>query len=273
MFTPAKQTGRLFRRYLRAAKHPAKIRIQNLLGKNAFRGGITVANEEGILFILDANDWITRTMLLEGNYEKDSLLLATNILSNGGIFIDVGANFGLYTCMLSANKAVEAIAVEPNYMVLPRLLKNIRLNKRSNVTVLNAALGGRFDFLSFEARQENNLGAASFAPNKNFLLGVLGCGLEFVFEARGLKDAELIKLDIEGNEWDVLKSFPFEKYRVKNILLEYNNLASFSLNDLKMFFSERGFVLKNIYGKAVEENAAALPENNLWLVNTNTVFG
>ena len=130
MFTPVSIKGKLFRFYLLFPAHPSKIRIQNFLGRILFPGGIKISNEEGVLFVLDANDWITRILLLQGNYETLSLVQAKKILQNGGTFVDVGANFGLYTCTLAQqNKATRAYAIEPNYQVLSRLINNIRQNK------------------------------------------------------------------------------------------------------------------------------------------------
>ena len=86
------------------------------------------------MFKLDPNDWITRIMIEQGGYETASIELAKKIVNTGGVFIDVGANFGLYSCMLGfKNDRLQICCVEPNYQVLQRLTGNIKLNR------LNAA--------------------------------------------------------------------------------------------------------------------------------------
>lgn len=269
MFLPVSYSGKLFRRYLFAPGHPAKIRIQNLLGRKVFKNGLRLQNKEGIRFSLDANDWITRMILLQGNYEMGSISLANRLLSKGGAFIDVGANFGLYTCCVSKNKNVSVIAVEPNFMVLPQLLKNIELNNCPNVQVLNTALAYTTEFTSLHLNHQNNLGSASFAAGNKAAFSILSCSLDFVFEKQGLQTAELIKLDIEGNEFDVLQAFSFEKYFVKNFLVEYNQLSTQKLSQLQAFFSVKGFIMKNIYGHPINELNTELPEHNLWFENLN----
>lgn len=267
MFNPISFSSVLFKKYLQIGNHPFKIRIQNFLGKYLFRKGISVINKTGTRFCLLANDWITRTILLNGEYEGESIKLSEKLLEKGGVFIDIGANFGLYTCILSANKNVRVYAIEPNYMVVPALLKNAALNRRNNVTVLNAALSNDVQFVGFSLENLNNLGMASFEVKKDASFSVLSCPLKFIFESQKINTAELIKIDIEGNEFDVLMNFPFDKYAVKNILLEYNSLSKRSLQELAEFFSLRGFIMQNIKGKQVNNILEGIPENNLWLVN------
>ena len=226
-------------------------------------------NESGTILKLQPNDWITRIMLMKGGYEEISLTLAESILKNGGLLIDVGANFGLYSCILAQNKAVKVIAIEPNYMVIPGLLENIQLNKRDNVSVLNTALSGEFQFVAMEIHRENNLGTASFNVQQKAAFSILSCSLNYIFKSQELRYATLIKIDIEGNELDVLKDFDFETYLVKNILLEYNYLSIYSFQVLQNFFRKKGFMIRDINGDLYDGSMNGIPENNLWLVNTN----
>jgi hypothetical protein len=105
----------------------------------------------------------------------------------------------------------------------------------------------------------------------NAPFSVLSCPLKYIFESQKILTAELIKIDIEGNEFDVLKNFPFDKYEVKNILLEYNCLSKSSLQELADFFYLRGFIMQNIKGKQVNNILEGIPENNLWLVNRHLI--
>lgn len=267
MFEPVSITGKLFKKYLLSRKHVSKIRIQNGLGNHLFRKGINVKNVSGTVFNLMPNDWISRMILINGGYENGSVTLAKELLRNGGTFIDIGANFGLYTCSVAENNKVKIYAIEPNYIILPALTKNVELNKLNNVTILNTALSNELQFTSLLLAKSHNIGSASFTANNKSLISILSCTLNYVFEIKGIQTAELIKIDIEGNEFTVLKNFDFEKFYVKNILLEFNECAQLSFEDLKTFFTSKGFLMKDITGKPViyKNN---ITENNLWLVNT-----
>ncbi len=271
MLQPVSGAGKLFKKYLLAKNHPSKVRLQNWAGKYIFKRGVVVQNEEGTMLALKANDWMTRIILLQDGYEKMSLNLAKKLLHNGGVCIDVGANFGLYTCILSHNKSAKIYAVEPNYMVLPLLLENVALNKRNNVEIVNTALGDGLNFLSLNLGQTENLGTASFNKENISSFSILSCSLNYLFESYSLKEVALMKIDIEGSEFDVLKNFSFEKYCVKNILLEFDQLSNVSLDDLCIFFSEKGFEIMDVSGKPINGYTTEILENNLWISNTNNV--
>ena len=268
MFEPINYTGKLFKNYLLAGNHPSKIRIQSLLGKYFFNNGIHLKNFEGTMFSLDANDWITRTILKNGGYEDSSIKLAKELLKDGGLFVDVGANFGLYTCILSENKSVTVYAVEPNYMIIPALLNNVKINNRTNVTVLNTALSDGFKLLNLDLPDTNNLGRASFKTDNGQSFSIMSCTLNYLFESYSWKTIDLLKIDIEGNEFDVVKFFLFETYPVKNILLEFSDMGSLSFVEMQRFFADKGFETRDVHGQLLDAGMSKLPEDNLWLRNT-----
>ena len=123
MFQPVSISGKLFKKYLLSGNHPSKVRFQNLIGEYIFKKGIIVKDEHDTSFNLLANDWMTRIILLEGSYEYLSVNLAGE---NHGewwpLYGHRRTNFGLYSCILSQNSLVNVYVIEPNYMVISRLL-------------------------------------------------------------------------------------------------------------------------------------------------------
>jgi FkbM family methyltransferase len=274
MFTPLSMKGKLFRFYLLFPAHPSKIRIQNFLGRMLFPKGIKVSNEEGVVFGLDANDWITRELLERGNYETLSLVQAKKILQNGGTFVDVGANFGLYTCTLAQqNKTTRAYAIEPNYQVLSRLISNIRLNRMEDrVHIFNAAVTDTFQVVFLELPAANNLGSTVASLQNTGGLAVMSCSLAYIAEVNNIQKIDLLKIDIEGNEFVVLEKFPFDKIPVSNIILEFNFLSKISFEQLKAFFDERGFDFFTVEGNPIIGKPEEIPENNIWIKNRTTLL-
>lgn len=271
MFKPTSLSGKTFYRYLKIPAHPSKIRIQNIAGEVFFSKGISIKNESNVMLTIDANDWITRIMLMEGDYETGSTLLAKKILSKGGVFIDVGANFGLFTCIAAHNNnMVKVIAVEPNHKIVHRLLYNIQQNGlQDRVTVINAAVSKDFQLVTLEQQASDNLGTTVTKKNAGGLLSVLSCSLAFICDNNELSDVELLKIDIEGNEFEILENFPFEKYRINNIILEFNHLSNTSFSVLYTFFTGKGFKSFTITGEELLNEQQAIPENNIWFVNQN----
>lgn len=251
--------------------HPSKVRIQNLVGKYFFKNGISMMNADNVSFNLRANDWITRIMLMEGDYEKGSTGLAKRLLEKGGLFIDIGANFGLFTCTVAAgNHSVKAIPVEPNYQMIGSLIDNIKLNGlEGRVMVFNAAISNQIQCVSMIQPATNNLGATATKAGATGLLSILSCPLDFLFRENNIEVAELIKIDIEGNEFEILENFPFELYKVNNIILEFNHLSHISFDKLRDFFLAKGFKCYTITGEELLDAEQEIPENNIWFKNQN----
>jgi len=96
--------------YIRGQDHPARVRVIDFLLAHAFPNGVAVENSLGGGMRLRPNDFITRLILWEGQYEGESLALAVRLLQEkGGVFVDAGANRGLYTCTLGVLPGVRCI--------------------------------------------------------------------------------------------------------------------------------------------------------------------
>jgi len=266
MFTPTTNTGKLFQRYLKSVDHPSKIRMLNFIGKVIFRKGILLKNRDGTCFCLDPNDWITRTILLAGNYEPHSVKLAKSILKNGGLFVDVGANFGLFTCQVGKlNCNVSAIAIEPNYKILGTLINNVKLNNlQQQVKIFNMALSDEIGFLNLEQPVSNNIGRTVTNNSSKGSLFLFCSSLNFFYKQNIHEQIALMKIDIEGNEFNILKNFSFELYPVNNFILEYNEIGETGFIALRDFFSNKGYNCFSINGKPLNEFSEAIPENNIW---------
>ena len=269
MFKPVSFWGKLYKRYLLMGNHPSKVRVQNIWGSLFFSSGILMKDEQGLQFRLAANDWITRIFLKEGGYETGSTTLARKLLSTGGIFIDIGANFGLFTCIAAyRNDLVTVCCVEPNYKVLPALLENLHLNGLENkVKVFNAALSGKPQWVTMAQPATDNLGTTVTRAGSEGLLSILSCPLQMLLDENKIRAAELVKIDIEGNEFQILENFPFEQYEIKNIILEFNHLSKISFENLNVFFISKNFKCYTITGKELFSAADEIPENNIWFVN------
>src|SRR5258706_12505611 len=75
-------------------------------------------------------------------YYEPELAYLEKVLSPGKIFIDVGANFGVYTLVASklAGAAGRVIAIEPTPQSFARFRQNIALNQFSNVGAFQVGL-------------------------------------------------------------------------------------------------------------------------------------
>src|SRR5438105_1904733 len=197
--------------YARAFEHPSKIRIVRWLVRRLAAGRIQVRYASGAVVAIDPADYVGWAIFKTGHYEPTSLSLALRIMrEEPGLFVDVGANFGWYTCAVAATSACTVISIEPDCENCASLRRNIALGKLQNVIVFNGAAGSRLEAAQMIKRARNNSGTAAIrsnddnpGPRDNWVATI------------PLKDLlnrivhpptrpVLIKIDVEGFEPEVL---------------------------------------------------------------------
>lgn len=116
-------------------------------------------------------------------------------------FIDVGAAWGYHT-VPAANHCKKVYAFEPNDIRLDLLEKNIESLGLFNVMVSNCAVGtGKIELFSGRGMHGPQTGIRSTPVNVNWI------PLEIVAKPHiSKKESGVIKIDVEGNEIDVIKS-------------------------------------------------------------------
>src|SRR6266849_6285855 len=84
----------------------------------------------------------SRAIFVTGYYEPNEFFMLAQIFRPGMIFVDVGANMGLYT-IFAARKIGErgtVLAIEPSTRECGRLLKNVQANSPLNVRLVRKAV-------------------------------------------------------------------------------------------------------------------------------------
>ena len=116
------------------------------------------------------------------------------------IFIDVGANLGLYTCVVGrAQAAKRLIAFEPDPIIFSELQNNI---KRNNLTVdaVPAAVGAETGVVRFKKATGENRGLGQVSDDGDDINCVA------LDDHLSLSSAVIaLKMDIEGGEPAALK--------------------------------------------------------------------
>jgi FkbM family methyltransferase len=261
--------------YARAFEHPCKIRIVRWLARRLAADRVYVRYASGTIVAIDPADYIGWTIFTTGRYESASLDLALRLVGEEpGLFIDVGAHLGWYTCAIGAIAGSSIISIEPDCENCAWLRRNIALNRLQNATVFSGAVGAEFESVQIGRRSRGNSGTAAIGSGDReqdrradwvatvplgVLLGrIVGAPVRPV----------LMKLDVEGAERQVLAGLDFNgPFRPKNILFEFDRQLSAasweSFEDVHSFFLARGYQLFDVLGAPLTA-CAAIPEDNVW---------
>ena len=130
-------------------------------------------------------------------------------LRAGMVFYDVGANVGFLT--LIASRLVgpngQVIAFEPLADNVERLQRNLERNATTNVTIVSRALSARPGRARMAVPETSDSGALAALDAAADAVGpeVLVCTLDGAIDEFGLRQPDLVKIDVEGSEVDVVR--------------------------------------------------------------------
>jgi FkbM family methyltransferase len=173
------------------------------------RDAITVRWYDGLRLHLYLGNDLSHCLFVGGTFEPNEFVLLERVLEPGMVFVDGGANDGLYS-LFAATRVGETgkvIAFEPSAREFRRLRANIALNRLDEIVARNTALGaepGNTHMAIAEAGHEGQNTIGSRISNPTVRVSgqetVVVERLDSVVEELGLERVDLIKLDVEGSE-------------------------------------------------------------------------
>ncbi len=172
--------------------------------------GEVEATRNGFTWTLRLDDNLQWRMFTFGSYESATLRVVDDVLSKGGLVVDVGANIGAFT--LPAARAVgstgKVIAIEASPDTAEILRRHVARNSAKGVvTIVEAALGreaGSVEIRASSTATSGDLGTRSIYGEGPLVSEVeMKTGDELLAEL-GLGGIDLLKIDVEGAELDVL---------------------------------------------------------------------
>lgn len=183
-----------------------------------------------LTFTGPAADCITRHIYRLGAHEPaiTRYLLDHVRLGAEDVAMDVGANLGWYSLLLSRLSVAGAriFAFEPDPESYRLLGRNVRANAASQVTALNIALGETAGFAELHRYKASNNGRHTLLPGSTSggSVRVPVMTLESFWKSQHLGERRicLLKVDVEGYEYFVLRGAGELLGRCARILLEYS---------------------------------------------------
>jgi FkbM family methyltransferase len=98
-------------------------------------------------FKMISRNYIANRMMMDGIFEMEEVELIKSTLKNSDVFVDVGANIGLYTC-IARSLGKQAVAIEPQPQNLECLYSNLKNNNWQDTEVFPLGLGNKPDLLT-----------------------------------------------------------------------------------------------------------------------------
>jgi FkbM family methyltransferase len=185
-------------------------------------------------YIYQGVEGLSKAIWLNGYYEKNTTELVSNILEEGEVFVDIGANIGYFT-IVSAKEVGsegEVYSYEPVSQNLDLLRKNIEVNELENVSVRNKLVSGSSGerSLGISKRKGQHSVKGDFSEEEM----VKSVKLDEELERR----ISLVKIDVEGAELEVIEG-GMETIRRDSpeIILEYNR-SKWDTEKFEKIFSE-----------------------------------
>lgn len=149
-----------------------------------------------------------------------------HLVSLKSICLDVGAHIGYYGLALSSIVGPEGavLCFEPNPRTFHFLQRNIILNHRTNISVIQKALGDVEGIVHISGSENVRLGWTSVSDNGP--VAVPCATLDDEVEGANLARVDFIKIDVEGYEPKVLSGARKTIHRFHpTILIEINSRA------------------------------------------------
>ena len=165
---------------------------------------------------------------VNGVYEPLETKWVKNNVNGGDIVLDVGANIGYYSLMLSrlVGKTGHVFSFEPEPSNFELLKKNILINNFTNIQAENVALsdhdGSTKLFISEMRTGMHRIYPSRFCTEKFVETKMISLDNYFK-DNEFLEKISFIKMDVEGSELGVLKGMKkiFEKSENLKILMEF----------------------------------------------------
>jgi FkbM family methyltransferase len=161
---------------------------------------------------VDASDIVGKHIYYFGIWEPNLTHWIQRRLNPGDLFIDIGANIGYYSLLASklVGNSGKVVSVEALPQTFCRLENNLRQNGSSNVRAVNVAAWDKTEKVKIFTRQEGPSGSSTLISDwadqwhLQQQIEIDATPLSVILTPEEIKTARLIKIDVEGAEWNVI---------------------------------------------------------------------
>ena len=195
---------------------------------------------------------------------------------NNTVFLDIGANVGLYSIYAAKTKNTTVYAFEPSFFNLEYLARNIFINGLSEkINIIPLALNNTTGINPFHLTSTAWGGALSTFDQKfddsgkemhpEFVYKTTGIDLDTLSKLMQLEKADYVKIDVDGLEHIILSGAKNTLNNAREILVEINDNFSEQREVSNKILVELGFELdQKVYTEVNTKQVA----NQIWKKNS-----
>lgn len=207
----------------------------------------------------------------DGIYEKDILDDIYNELDATKNLIDIGANIGQHSLLMSPY-CKNVYSFEPIPAVYNQFKESIALNNFQNIQIYNLAIGNKKEALPFNY-VINHAGTSSFVERENPNSNIITVLIDTLENILGNTKMDVIKLDVEGYESVVILGNKEKILKDKPVIfMEYNpdwieKEGSAKTDEVFNFFLENQFaVYSRNKDKVLSREDLDIKSQDNWIV-------
>lgn len=225
---------------------------------NAFDKNVRLAIGNNVKLDLSGKDYGHKSMIFNGFYELGLTHDIVRLAKKGGLLVDVGANYGYYTCLWAAQhpgNMVVAFEASPN--VFKPLKENIFKNQlQYRVHLVAAGAGKENGILQFSFGSDTGQTSwGGFTVSEDLgAVEVPVITLDDYAARHGINKIDVLKIDTEGADTWVLMGAKWllKEKRINHIFFEHNahrmGLLGIEPNEATDFLTGLGYIVKKYYG-------------------------
>jgi len=249
--------------------------------KTALKDGIIWLTDEDVALYTTADNYIEYTILSTGTYEAEIGKLIRTSLKPGFIALDIGANIGLQSVRMSQScgDAGRVLAFEPINYIRAKFSKNTVLNHCSNITLFPFALSDAKGTAEVKI-DEQIWNQGTFSLNQsgtgNTTQQITIKVADELPEIKELSRLDLIKIDVEGFEYHVLRGLANTlKQHQPRIIFEYDvnywAATNQKMTDCFRFLAGLNYTTYQItrVGCELVKDAAGFTDGNVFCIPNN----
>lgn len=170
----------------------------------------------------DLSDGFLRLIVIDGNFEQEFFALADAFLADGGIFLDVGANFGLLSCGLAERHGakIKFHLFEPNRSLVSWIERSLARYPDVERKINSAAVSDREGTVSF-AVDSGQTGVSHIVPDGGEQIASMT--IDSYLDREDIPLVALMKMDIEGYELTAVRGAAesLKSRRIRAVYFEY----------------------------------------------------